>query len=139
MADDNRFRVLLVEDDAIQVNIIRKVLETASKTPIRVEVVGNLETALLVLQDKDNQIDSILLDLNLPDSAGLDTVIRVQEIASDIPVVVMTGDDDEKKGDAESGEDALAPQASFFLSRRKVAAGCYVEIAHVFSLSRISR
>ncbi len=37
----------------------------------------------------------ILLDLGLPDSKGLDTVLEIQRVAPDIPIVVLTGFDDQ--------------------------------------------
>ena len=47
---------------------------------------------------KSGTFDVILLDLSLPDSFGPDTFIRVKECAPDIPIVVMTGFDDEELG-----------------------------------------
>jgi two-component sensor histidine kinase len=40
-------------------------------------------------------VDIVLLDLGLPDGNGLDTVRRVRQIAPDVPLVVITGRDDE--------------------------------------------
>lgn len=37
--------------------------------------------------------DAILLDLNLPDSAGYATVMKVQQIARGTPIIVLSGDD----------------------------------------------
>jgi len=36
-----------------------------------------------------------LVDLNLPDSAGYETFLRVQEQGDGVPIVVLTGDDDD--------------------------------------------
>ena len=41
------------------------------------------------------KFDVVLLDFFLPDSRGLDTLLRVREQAPDLPVVVMTGLEDE--------------------------------------------
>ena len=41
-------------------------------------------------------IDLVLLDLGLPDSQGLETLHTLQKAAADIPVVVMTGNDDQE-------------------------------------------
>jgi len=41
-----------------------------------------------------DRFDVVLLDLSLPDSFGLDTLRKLQAIAPDIPVVVLTGADD---------------------------------------------
>ena len=46
--------------------------------------------------------DAILLDLNLPDSAGLQSVERVRAHAPRIPIVVFTGLADEQTGDVDA-------------------------------------
>lgn len=40
-------------------------------------------------------VDLLLLDLGLPESRGLDTVLRFREVIERIPVIVLTGLDDE--------------------------------------------
>jgi PAS domain S-box-containing protein len=40
-------------------------------------------------------VDAILLDLTLPDSTGIDTFLRLQAHAAYIPIILMTGLDDE--------------------------------------------
>ena len=40
----------------------------------------------------------MLLDLSLPDSQGLDTLVRLHEAAKDVPIVVLTGTEDETLG-----------------------------------------
>lgn len=40
----------------------------------------------------------MLLDLSLPDSQGLDTLVRLHEAAKDVPMVVLTGIEDEAPG-----------------------------------------
>jgi signal transduction histidine kinase len=43
---------------------------------------------------KADRPDVILLDLSLPDSSGLDTVRAVRAAVSDVPIVVLTGNDE---------------------------------------------
>ena len=62
--------------------------------PHTLEIVGDLSTGLARLTDE--VFDVILLDLNLPDSDGLNTLIAVHEHQPDIPIVVQTGLDDEE-------------------------------------------
>ncbi len=45
-----------------------------------------------------NNFDIILLDLFLPDSAGLDTLLAVRKVVADTPIIVITGDDKESIG-----------------------------------------
>ncbi len=61
-----------------------------------VERVDRLEAGLDAL-DADH-VDIVLLDLNLPDSRGLDTLDAVVEHAPDVPVVVLTGMADQNLG-----------------------------------------
>ena len=39
---------------------------------------------------------AMLLDLNLPDAAGLDLIEKIQEPARDVPIVVLTGHEDDE-------------------------------------------
>src|SRR4029077_13372213 len=42
--------------------------------------------------------DAVLLDLSLPDSQGLDTLVRLHGAEKDVPIVVLTGIEDEALG-----------------------------------------
>ena len=64
--------------------------------PFRLETAGTLADGLARL--KLGRIDAILLDLNLPDSLGLTTFLRVQPKAPQIPVVVITDPTDDDLG-----------------------------------------
>ena len=58
-----------------------------------VNCVNRLSDALVSLKEKSPAV--ILLDLNLPDSHGAETFRRVLESAPDVPVVILSGQDDE--------------------------------------------
>ena len=60
------------------------------------EVAGRLSEAVERLQERSYHL--MLLDLGLPDTNGLDTLIKAQKEASRIPIVVLTGNDDEAAG-----------------------------------------
>ncbi len=88
------FNLLVVEDDAGDAEYLEDILsdvETMSFSFVNVE---QLATALSVL-DVGDQFDVILLDLSLPDSQGLDTFTQVHAAATHIPIIVLTGLDDE--------------------------------------------
>ncbi|MBK9940493.1 MAG: PAS domain S-box protein [Kouleothrix sp.] len=88
-------RVLLIEDDEDDVFLIKDMLaEVSPKMQVMLACAGRLETGLNLLARGD--IDAILLDLNLPDSRGLDTLKRLSPRESKIPIVVLTGLDDEQ-------------------------------------------
>src|SRR5580698_7960066 len=85
-------RVLLIEDNPGDADLVRLRL-VESQPDVKVDCVGRLSDALLSL---DREIPSlVLLDLNLPDSRGSETVRRVREKVPNVPVVVLSGQDDE--------------------------------------------
>ncbi len=91
--DDKIIKVLYVEDDMDHAILIRELFEEIKNVHYKLTHVQQLNEALLEL-DNENY-DIVLLDLSLPDEQGVDTVARVCERAPDIPVVVISGTDDE--------------------------------------------
>lgn len=85
--------VLLVEDNDGDAKLIDRKLRKV-ETPFEVNRVEWLASALQVVEARPP--DVVLLDLSLPDSQGLDTVVEFVKRAPAIPVVVMTGYDDMK-------------------------------------------
>ena len=97
LIDKGLIKVLLVEDDAIDRLLIERVLaECQQPIEFAADSAGSLSAAAECLDN--GGYDVILLDLMLPDSDGLDTVRRIKEINSHIPIVVLTGLDDEQTG-----------------------------------------
>ncbi|HEY3121475.1 MAG TPA: PAS domain S-box protein [Vicinamibacteria bacterium] len=88
--------VLVVEDNADHADLVDLMLAQARGRPWAIEHARDLGGALERLRRKG--IDVVLLDLNLPDSRGLDTVARLCANAPDLPVVVATSTDDEELG-----------------------------------------
>src|ERR1700678_1718568 len=86
-------RVLLVEDDTNQVCLIKTLLARIPTVQFTLEVANRLSNALDTMAN--TVVDVILLDLSLPDSQGLDTVIKMRKRFAAIPIVVLTGVDDE--------------------------------------------
>ena len=86
-----RVNVLLVEDDDIDARIVRRTLKAddLSKLEFRVTHCTTLKLALEAL-DKDS-FDVALVDLNLPDSSGKETVDRILSAAPDSIVIALTG------------------------------------------------
>ncbi|HTL70203.1 MAG TPA: diguanylate cyclase [Candidatus Eisenbacteria bacterium] len=85
--------ILMIEDDADDTLLIREMLTRDPSFQFRVEHSPTLESGLVRLA-KDKP-DMLLLDLNLPDSQGLDTFMRVRAQAPHMPIVILTGFDDE--------------------------------------------
>jgi signal transduction histidine kinase len=84
--------VLLIEDNPGDADLVRLRL-VEGKAPVDVSCAQRLSEALASL-DKDLP-SVVLLDLNLPDSHGAETFRKVLEKAPHVPVVILSGQDDE--------------------------------------------
>lgn len=85
-------RVLLVEDFAADAKLVSLALRETPDQHFVITHAATLRDALAVLSN--TAIDVVLLDLSLPDSAGVATVTRLRDGAPQVPVVVMTGNSD---------------------------------------------
>jgi two-component system cell cycle sensor histidine kinase/response regulator CckA len=84
--------VLLVEDDDAFAQLL--VTELAAFAPqVRIQRGRTLHEAIGALAEA--LPDIVLLDLTLPDSSGLATLDRIQETSPDLPIVVLTSQDDD--------------------------------------------
>jgi two-component system cell cycle sensor histidine kinase/response regulator CckA len=84
--------ILLVEDSPTDVLLAQEALDDRSQ--FEVTVADRLGSALGMMWERS--FDIVLLDLGLPDSQGLDTLVRLRQKHPVIPVIVMTARDDEK-------------------------------------------
>jgi two-component system, cell cycle sensor histidine kinase and response regulator CckA len=86
--------VLAIEDDPGDVELLRRYL---LDTPdLKWQVADRLSTGLKAISD--NQVDLVLLDLGLPDSQGMETLVRFRSQFPDTPVVVLTTLNEEAAG-----------------------------------------
>jgi DNA-binding response OmpR family regulator len=90
------YQILLVEDDPMDVRLFGMMLQELAVPEHAVLRATSLEAGLRSLEA--DGIDLVFLDLDLPDSTGLETVERILESGSEVPVVVLTGNDDEEMG-----------------------------------------
>jgi len=96
-ADKELIKVLLVEDNAVDRRIVERLLARCPQAvEFAVESAGSLSAAAECLGSKE--YDIVLLDLRLPDSSGIETVRKVSEVNPRLPIVVLTGLDDEEMG-----------------------------------------
>jgi DNA-binding response OmpR family regulator len=111
-ADGNSVRVLIVEDNAGDLAILRRML--AAVKPARFETVHvpRLSSALDALRQSP---DIVLLDLNLPDSQDLDTLRRLRKQDTATPVIILTGTEDRQ-----TAVEALANGAQDYLVKGQV-------------------
>jgi two-component system cell cycle sensor histidine kinase/response regulator CckA len=89
-------RVLLIEDNATEVLLLRRALRDTASARFSVTPCERLSEALTRLQT--DRFDIILTDLALPDSRGLETFLKLQTEAKEIPIIVLTSLDDEGVG-----------------------------------------
>ncbi|MEA1895588.1 MAG: PAS domain S-box protein [Euryarchaeota archaeon] len=92
--DDKQINVLLIEDNPGDARLIVEMLSDSgvNGTHFDVESACRLSDGLTRIQK--GGIDAILLDLGLPDSAGIGTFEKVYKQAPEVPVVMLTGLDD---------------------------------------------
>lgn len=94
-------KVLLVEDSEADTQLVLHALTRTSETARRQLVFQTRCAQSLSIAEQHlaaNDVDVVLLDLSLPDSAGLETVTRLRAFAPEVPVIVMTGLEDEELG-----------------------------------------
>jgi diguanylate cyclase (GGDEF)-like protein len=89
----SRTRVLLVDDDSMDVELVHIALSEVAGNDCALTTVVRLAEACDMVAS--TAFDCVLLDLSLPDSAGLETIAGLVAAAPDLPVVVLTGLDDE--------------------------------------------
>ena len=83
--------LLFIEDGAAFARTVERYLAEPEGASFAVRHVGNLEEALHWLENR--RFDLVLLDLNLPDSNGLDTLRNLRAKTLDTPIVILTADE----------------------------------------------
>ncbi len=91
-----RIRLLLVEDNPIDVEMLREDLTEVENVTFDIQHFDRLRDGIQALEDND--FDVMLLDLGLPDSQGLESFIQAHAKAKNVPIVVLSGLDDETLG-----------------------------------------
>jgi diguanylate cyclase (GGDEF)-like protein len=88
--------VLLVEDNPADARLVEILLDETEPEGFEVTRCGRLGEALELLERGEPGFEVVLLDLSLPDSAGMETISRARACALGTPIVVMSGRDDEE-------------------------------------------
>lgn len=109
-------RVLLVEDNPGDAFLIRQMITEGIGPATEMECVERLSDGLAYLQT--NEADLVLLDLSLPDCEGLDSLHRVNKHAPMLPVVILSGLNDE-----ELAAEAIRRGAQDYLVKGQVDGG----------------
>jgi hypothetical protein len=84
---------LLVEDNPGDARLFLELVRETGAEHLKLEHVDRLDAALARLSSE--HFDVVLLDLSLPDEQGLNTLLRTHTHAPKVPIVILTGLDDE--------------------------------------------
>jgi signal transduction histidine kinase len=90
---EKALQVLLVEDNAGDARLLREMF--SEERPDSLELTHLLRMSEAEVHLGKGGVDIALLDLGLPDAHGLEAVRRAHAIAPDVPVIVLTGLNDE--------------------------------------------
>jgi DNA-binding response OmpR family regulator len=91
--DRTHYTVLLVEDNPTDARIVREMLFEVGSARFHLTHVDRLSHAVQLLGQV--RFDAVLLDLGLPDARGLEAVGPINKAAPDVPIVVLSGMEDE--------------------------------------------
>lgn len=114
---NEKIHVLLIEDNAVDARLVEGMLEQHDSGIFALKHVSNLEEGLRSCAP-ECMYQIILLDLGLPDSAGLETLRRIMPQANGASVVVLTAVQDEKLGIA-----ALREGAHDYIIKGQITSG----------------
>ncbi|MCP3136035.1 HAMP domain-containing histidine kinase [Pyxidicoccus sp. QH1ED-7-1] len=92
--EERSLRVLLVEDNPGDARLLQEELREFSSAHFEIVHVYLLAEAVRVAET--SAVDAVLLDLSLPDGHGLGNISRMLQAAPSVPLVVLTGTDDER-------------------------------------------
>jgi len=88
---DNLINILLIEDNPGDVRLIEEMLKKIKNLKFNLVWADTLKKGFNHIDNRN--YDVILLDINLPDSFGLNTVFKTCEKVQNIPVIVLTVND----------------------------------------------
>jgi len=110
--NDKPLTILLIEDNPGDVRLIEEILKESKVLRFNFE---HADCLLKGLECLKKGIDILLLDLNLPDSYGLDTVIKAHTLMPKVPIVIIT-----TLADEELALNALRKGAQDYLVKDKI-------------------
>lgn len=110
-------KILMVEDDEDDVLIIEDLIDEINESKRLISITNFLNTQVALDYLKDEMADVILLDLNLIESNGVQTLINLRTRMPNIPIIVLTGLADEK-----TALECIREGASDYLIKGKINA-----------------
>jgi len=90
----HKIRIMIVDDEEPVANVLAEIL---NHYEYEATVETNSKTALKNFSDNPDKYDLIITDKDMPDFNGIEFAGLIKEIKSDMPVILMTGYDDNNK------------------------------------------
>ena len=94
--DNPSSTILMIEDNPADAALIAEQLANSGNADLSIDNAKNLRDG--IERSNNGEVGAVLLDLSLPDSPCIDTFIRAYESLPEVPIVVLTGQDDEELG-----------------------------------------
>ena len=94
MSTPDPIRVLIVEDEVEAARLVTRRLTYYPGARFEITHVPDLGSAFARIEQEE--FDVMVLDLGLPDAAGFDTIASACGVARHLPIVVLTGTDDDE-------------------------------------------
>ncbi|QWR78465.1 hybrid sensor histidine kinase/response regulator [Candidatus Magnetomonas plexicatena] len=138
--EDNtdKIKVLLIEDDTSDADYISELLSEITCINFIIENVQSLTEAKKYLSLAfDTNV--ILLDLNLPGSYGFDTFLHLKKLTPNIPILILTGLEDEELANRAVLEGAMNYLVKSELKSRALARSIYHAVEHHKLTQRIKQ
>ena len=110
---ESLLKILLVDDDQVDRMAVRRTFKKAD-LEIELQEAEDAKTAIALLQDIN--FDCVFLDYLLPDQDGLELVKKLPSIGIKVPVIVLTG-----QGDERIAVEMMKAGASDYLSKSRIS------------------
>ena len=124
--------ILVIDDDSGDALLINEYLKSDHTRDYSVKNAKSLTESLEALDN--NEFDVVLVDLDLPDSQGISTFQEVIEVNPKIPIIIVTGNEDEK-----IGLEAVRQGAQNYLIKSQINPNLLITtISYAIELKRIN-
>lgn len=127
---DEHFKILVIEDNPGDVRLLREEIAETTNSVFEMVEAPSLAAATRILTQQ--RFDCVLLDLNLPDGSGTRNIEKLRSIAPQMPIVVLTGHDDET-----TGIRAMQAGAEDYLVKGWAFSGGGMDWRHAFRLGNL--
>jgi len=87
-----KIKILIIEDNSADARLFKEILSEFNSSSYILENASRLSEGLKKILN--NKFDIVILDLNLPDSFGIESILKVVSANRSIPIIVLTGTDD---------------------------------------------